>query len=110
MVLLFAATEAKFGMTATAYGFGLVQLATSLWVVFDAHRKRVPQPLQWGVGTMLLWIIVFPWYLARRRQPNTVCPFVESGARSLLRIVLLFLLINIVGMIFFGSVLNSLPK
>jgi hypothetical protein len=56
MVLLSAATEAKFGMTVTAYGFGFVQLATSLWVIFDAHRKRVPQPLQWGVGTMLLWI------------------------------------------------------
>jgi hypothetical protein len=110
MVLLSAATEAKFGMTVTAYGFGFVQLATSLWVIFDAHRKRVPQPLQWGVGTMLLWIIVFPWYLARRRQPQTACPFVESGVRSLLRIILLFLLINIVGMIFFGSMLNSLPK
>ncbi len=110
MVLLSAATEAKFGMTTTAYGFGLVQLLTSLWVVFDAHRKGIPQPLQWGVGTMLLWVIVFPWYLARRRQPKTACPFVESGARALLRIVLLFILINIVGMLFFGSILNSLPK
>lgn len=110
MVLLSAAIEKRFGMTATVYGFALIQLITSLWVVMDAHRKGVPQPLHWGVGSMLLWIIVFPWYLARRRQPKTVCPFVESGARSLLRIVLLFLLINIVGMIIFGSMLNSLPK
>lgn len=110
VVLLSAATEKRFGVTATAYGFGLVQLVTALWVVFDAHRKGIPQPLQWGVGTMLLWIIVFPWYLVRRQQPRTACPFVESGARSLLRIVLLFILINVVGMIFFGSMLNSLPK
>ncbi|HEV2425046.1 MAG TPA: hypothetical protein VGZ29_09495 [Terriglobia bacterium] len=110
MVLLSALVEKRFGMTATVYGFGVLQLVTSLWVVLDAHRKGIPQPLHWGVGSMLLWILVFPWYLARRRQPKTVCPFVESGARSLLRIVLLFLLINIIGMIFFGSMLNSLPK
>lgn len=110
MALLSAATEKRFGVTATVYGFGLLQMITSVWVVFDAHRRGIPQPLHWGVGSMLLWLIVFPWYLARRRQPKTVCPFVESGARSLLRIVLLFLLINIVGMIFFGSMLNSLPK
>ncbi len=110
IMFLSAAAEKRFGVTATVYGFGFVQLASSLWVIFDALRKRIPQALVWGVGTMLLWIIVFPWYLARRRQPSTACPFVESGARSLLRIVLLFLLINIVGMIFLGSVLNSLPK
>jgi len=110
MAALSAATEKRFGVTATVYGFGVLQLITSIWVVLDAHRKGIPQPLQWGVGSMLLWLVVFPWYLGRRRQPKTVCPFVESGARSLLRIVLLFLLINIIGMIFFGSMLNSLPK
>jgi len=110
MALLSAAIEKRFGVAATIYGFGALQLITSLWVVLDAHRKGIPQPLQWGVGSMLLWIIIFPWYLGRRRQPKTVCPFVESGARSLVRIVLLFLLINVIGMIFFGSMLNSLPK
>ncbi|HEV3276712.1 MAG TPA: hypothetical protein VG860_07830 [Terriglobia bacterium] len=110
LVVLSGLAEKRFGLTATAYGFGLVQLVTALWVVFDANSKRIPQPLQWGVGTMLLWVIVFPWYLARRRQLNTACPFVESGARSLLRIVLLFLLINLAGMLFLGSVLNQLPK
>lgn len=110
MALFSAVIEKRFGVTATVYGFGVLQMITSVWVVFDAHRKGIPQPLQWGVGSMLLWIVVFPWYLGRRRQPKTVCPFVESGARSLLRIVLLFLLINIIGMIFFGSMLNSLPK
>jgi hypothetical protein len=109
-----AAAEKRFGIPATVHGsriaFGFLQLATSLWVIFDAYRKRIPQPLIWGVGTMLLWIVVFPWYLARRRKPSTVCPLIESGARSLLWIVLLSILISIVGMMFLGPMLNSLPK
>jgi hypothetical protein len=114
LMLLIGAAEAKFGPTLTMrylmrYG-QVIPFATALWVVLDAYRKGVPRPVQWGLATILLWPIAFPWYLARRRQLDTVCPFVESGFGSLLRIVLLWLLINILFLIFFGSMLKSLPK
>jgi hypothetical protein len=110
MLVLSGVAENRFGITPTIRFFSLVPPATALWVIFDALRKRVPRPLQWGVGTMLLWPVVFPWYLARRRQLDTVCPFVESGARALVRIVVLWLLINALALLFLGSVLKSLPK
>jgi rhomboid protease GluP len=55
---------------------GLI-LLTSLWVLFDARRNRVPTRGRvytfntgagaWFVGCLLLWIVVFPTYLMRRR-------------------------------------------
>jgi rhomboid protease GluP len=55
---------------------GLV-LVTSLWVLVDARRNRVPTRGHtytantgagaWFLGCLLLWIVVFPKYLARRR-------------------------------------------
>lgn len=110
VLVLSAASQAKFGMSRTLYAFGFAELLTSLWVVFDAHAKGIPQPLQWGLGTMLLWPMIFPWYLARRRQREAACPFVESGGRSLLRIVLLWLLINLLCILMFGPMLSSLSK
>ena len=117
LILLMGLAEARFGPAAITHYVEasvryveLVPFATALWVLFDASRKRVPRPVQWGLATMLLWPIAFPWYLARRRRPDTVCPFVESGAGSVVRIVLIWLLINIAAVIFFGSALNSLPK
>jgi len=110
IVALSSVAEVRLGVTTTIRLFSLIPPATALWVIFDALRKRVPRPLQWGLGTMLLWPVVFPWYLARRRQLDTVCPFVESGARALLRIVFLWLLINALAALFLGSVLKSLTK
>jgi len=57
---------------------GGVQILCSLWVLFDALQKRLPTPLRWGMGTLLLWPIVFPWYLARRTRPRQPCPFIEA--------------------------------
>src|SRR5579872_5814701 len=42
---------------------GLV-LLSSIWVYFDASQRKLPKPLQWSVGSLLVWIVVFPWYLA----------------------------------------------
>ena len=66
-------------------------LASSAWVFFDAQAKGVPKALRWGLGSLLLWILVFPWYLARRRTPQAPCPFVEADASRLAR-ALLFVL------------------
>jgi hypothetical protein len=66
----------------------VVQMLSSLWVYFDARQKRLPKPLHWGLGTLFLWIIVFPWYLVRRRTPEAPCPFVEREASPLARVLL----------------------
>jgi len=71
---------------------GGVQILCSLWVLFDALEKRLPRPLRWGMGTLLLWPIIFPWYLARRSHPRQPCPFVEAQIRPITRAALLILL------------------
>ena len=75
-------------------------LLTSAWVYYDAHNKRVPKPLRWGLGSLLLWIVVFPWYVVRRRNPAAPCRFVEAEASSLTRLLLaplvIFLLLGFV--------------
>jgi hypothetical protein len=64
---------------------GGVQTMAGIWAFFDALRRRIPRPLRWGLGSMLLPVIVFPWYLARRRLPQSPCPFVEAEVRPLTR-------------------------
>ena len=68
---------------------------SSAWVAFDAHEKAIPRPMSWALGSLLLWIIFFPWYLSRRRQPQAACPLMEADSRPLLRTVLLFLMIAV---------------
>jgi hypothetical protein len=34
---------------------------------------------------MLLPVIIFPWYLARRRVPQSACPFVEREVGPIIR-------------------------
>ncbi len=76
---------------------GLVILS-SVWVLHDAREKNIPKPLRWSLGSFLLWIIIFPWYLARRRTPKADCPFIEGEggrvARTLLFILLVFFLLS----------------
>jgi len=71
---------------------GGAQIACSLWVLFDALEKRLPRPLRWGMGTLLLWPIIFPWYLARRSRPRQPCPFIEARANPIALAVLLIFL------------------
>jgi hypothetical protein len=77
-----------------------VQVLSSLWVFFDARQKRLPKPFHWGIGTLFLWIIMFPWYLVRRQRPQAPCPFVEREASPLARLLLaalaLFFLVAVV--------------
>ena len=71
---------------------GGAQILCSFWVLYDALEKRLPRPYRWGMGTLLLWPIIFPWYLARRKQPRQPCPFVETQVSPITGAVLLILL------------------
>lgn len=85
---------------------GSVVFLSSAWVSFDAHEKGVAKPLRWGLGSLLLWIVVFPWYLSRRKTPKSPCPFIEAEtgplARALLFALVVFFLLSAVLMIFKG--------
>jgi hypothetical protein len=85
--------------------FSLVALS-SVWVYRDAREKNIPTPIRWSLGSLLLWMIIFPWYLARRRTPKAPCPFVEGEgrrvARTLLVILLVFFLISVLMMLLKG--------
>jgi hypothetical protein len=70
---------------------GLVVLS-SAWVYSDARKNHIPTPFRWSLGSVLLWIIIFPWYLARRRTPGAACPFIEGEIGRVTRTFLLILL------------------
>jgi len=72
---------------------GSVVIVSSVWVFFDARLNGVPRPLRWGLGSLLLWIVFFPWYLARRRTPQAPCPTVEAEPAPLIRVLLVALLL-----------------
>lgn len=67
----------------------IVVIGTAIWVDQDA-RKLVAagatkaqmggnSPLMWSVGTILVWIIVFPWYLSKRGQVQRELGIVGKG-------------------------------
>ena len=91
--LLAGVAERFLGPVRSQFLLGSVVLITSAWVYYDARDKLVPKPLRWGLGSLLLWVVVFPWYLARRRDPVAPCRFVEAEVSSLWRLLLATLLI-----------------
>jgi hypothetical protein len=56
-------------------------LASGIWVVIDSHKNKITSgkgqyttnngALAWGLGCLLLWLIVFPWYLRNRHRQLT---------------------------------------
>ena len=90
--------------------FGLVAFS-AVWVYRDAREKNIPTPFRWSLGSLLLWIIVFPWYLSRRRTPQADCPFIEGEggrvARTLLFILFFFFLVSVVMMLLKGPKKSS---
>jgi hypothetical protein len=48
----------------------LVVIGTSIWVAFDAPTHGLSWT--WGLGSLALWIVVFPWYLVERRKSPKV--------------------------------------
>jgi len=99
-VLLAAAAERLLGPGRSEFLLDSVVILTSAWVYYDAHDKLVPKPLRWGLGSLLLWIVVFPWYLARRRDPVAPCRFVEAEISLAMRLLLAALLtLSLLGMV-----------
>lgn len=105
-LLAAAITQRLLGPANSQWVLGGLVALSSAWVVYDAREKGVAKPLRWGLGSLLLWIVVFPWYLARRRKPQAPCPFVEAEVsplgRALLFALMVFFLLSIVIMIFKG--------
>ena len=105
-LLAAAVTQQFLGPEISQYLLGGVVILSAAWVFYDAQRKGVPRPLRWGIGVVLLWILVFPWYLARRRTPQAPCPFIEGEAgplaRALLFALMIFFLLGIAVMVFKG--------
>lgn len=76
---------------------GLIPLISAPWVIFDAHQKHIARPFRWGIGSLILWIVIFPWYLSRRSTPKAPCPFVEGiGLWILLLVYIVALIVLIV--------------
>jgi hypothetical protein len=95
------------GLLKTELALGGMEFLSAAWVFHDALRKRLPTPWRWAFGSLLLWILFFPWYLARRRSPLSTCPFVEAQtghvARVLLFALLVFFLLVAVAMVIKGA-------
>ena len=70
-----------------------VQLLSAIWVFFDARQKLIRKPLRWAIGSLILWIVIFPWYLVRRQKLNAPCPFVESESGPFTKVMLLVIFI-----------------
>jgi hypothetical protein len=98
--------QRHFGLLRTELMLGGVEFVTAIWVFQDAQRRRVPKPLRWGLGSLLLWLLFFPWYLARRRAPEAPCPSIEAEigpvTRVLLIILVVFFLLGMVSFLFKG--------
>lgn len=68
----------------------ILVLGTSVWVASDAATHKLGQyqtglggPVAACLGSLLLWIIVFPWYLAvRSRIRSGVAPAKTSAAAN----------------------------
>ncbi len=75
--------------------FGAV-LGSSIWVLQDARAKSIPKPFRWALGSVMLWIVFFPWYLSRRRSPAAPCRWVEAELTPVGRFLAFALLVLLV--------------
>jgi hypothetical protein len=98
------------GFEKAQYAMAAVLVLSAAWVFLDARQKGFPRPFQWGAGALLFWIVFFPWYLARRRQPEASCPIVEAGTGPFLRVLLLILAFGLGIMLLLNAVASRLPN
>ncbi len=95
LVVAFVA-EGLLGYEKSQFLLGGLVVLSSLWVLRDARKNNIPKAFRWSIGSLLLWILIFPWYLARRRTPKAACPLIEGEGRhvrTLLFILLVFFLL-----------------
>ncbi|MFZ0059029.1 MAG: hypothetical protein WAL35_03160 [Acidimicrobiales bacterium] len=64
----------------------LIVFVTALWVGFDAHAagRTRGEVISWALGTVLIWVIVFPWYLVDRRHfTKAATPTTPAASKTL---------------------------
>ena len=44
----------------------IIVILSTIWVGYDTHRLKIKG--LWTLGTLFLWIIVFPFYLIHRQK------------------------------------------
>jgi hypothetical protein len=98
------------GLTRAQYVMVAVLVLSAAWVFWDARQKGIPRPFQWLAGALLFWIVFFPWYLARRRQPEASCPIVEAGTGPFLRALLLIVLFGFAFVLLMSAIIGRLPN
>lgn len=77
-----------------------VSISCAIWILYDAYARQVPHRLRWSLGSLLIWIFVFPWYLSRRRTPKVHCLIMEAEGRAFAwTVTWLILLYAVLGMI-----------
>lgn len=104
--------EALLGYEKSQFALGGLVVLSSAWVYQDARKNNIPKALRWSLGSLLLWIVFFPWYLARRRTPKAACPFIEGESRHIrtLIIVLLFFFLLMSLMLLLKGPTHSSPS
>ena len=90
------------GRTPAQFVFQAFQVLCAVWVFHDARAYGIPRPLRWSLGTLFLWIILFPWYLVRRRRLSYACPLVEESpyfpwVLVFINLVLALILVQVIG-------------
>lgn len=88
--------------------FGLAQLLLSAWIFYDARERRIPKPWRWAISALVVWVVIFPWYLARRRTRDAACPFMEAETSPFFRTLVVFLLLALGLVLVYRNV--PLPK
>ncbi|HTS70683.1 MAG TPA: hypothetical protein VMO17_16990 [Terriglobia bacterium] len=101
--------EGTLGEQKAQLAMGGVQTLAGVWVFLDALRHRVPRPLRWAVGSMVLPVVIFPWYLARRRKLESPVPFVEAEVGPVTRFLLFALLVFFLVSVVFYLIQNPPP-
>jgi hypothetical protein len=102
--------QAVWGVKNGTLVMGGASILSSVWVSIDAHARRVPKPFRWGFGTIVLWCVFFPWYLARRRTPQAPCPFVEAEGRPISSYWLLMIVAFVLQYLLAGFLSRLMPQ
>jgi len=91
--------------------YWILNIVIALWVFFDARSRKMDQSVLWGIGTLLIMILVIPFYFAKRplkdgevREGGAAWNVIKSFA---LFWTLLMFVAGVSGMMAVGSVVNS---
>ena len=93
MFFLLALLLVSLSLLMGAAGTVVLVLGTSIWVAFDASKHKLAQyqngiggPVVACLGSLLFWIIVFPFYLTIRSRIRTGVQPVKTGEHKSFRL------------------------